>query len=138
MRLRREKPPEWQRYSKKEIENLIIKLRKEGKSLAEIGMILRDNYGIPDIRASIGKKLQKFLEEKGLAPEIPEDIFNLMKKAVNLKKHLEKHKKDVHNRRALQLVESKIRRLAKYYIRKGKLPKDWKYSIEQAELLVGR
>ncbi len=137
MRIIREKPPEWQRYSKKEVENLILKLRKEGKSNAEIGLILRDSYGIPDIRAVLGKKLSNFLEEKGEKEEIPEDLKNLLKKAVKIKKHLELNKKDIHNKRNLQLVESKIRRLAKYYIKKGKLPKNWKYTIEQAELLVG-
>ncbi|MBI5347653.1 MAG: 30S ribosomal protein S15, partial [Candidatus Aenigmarchaeota archaeon] len=49
---------------------------------------------------------------------------------------LEKNKKDTKNKHAVELMESKIRRLGKYYVKKGRLPKDWKYNIEQAKLLV--
>jgi small subunit ribosomal protein S15 len=40
------------------------------------------------------------------------------------------------SKRGMQLIESKIRRLAKYYKREGKLPEDWAYNLEQAKLLV--
>ena len=126
----------WVEYSPEEVEQLVIKLAKEGYSSAKIGLILRDQYGIPSVRDVTGKKITKILAEHGLAPKIPEDLFNLMKRAVNLRKHLEVHKKDKHSRRGLELIESKIRRLAKYYIRKGKLPKDWKYDPEKAKIWV--
>ncbi|KAB3548078.1 MAG: 30S ribosomal protein S15, partial [ANME-2 cluster archaeon] len=45
---------------------------------------------------------------------------------------------DVHNKRALQLTESKIRRLVKYYRRTGTLPKDWVYRADTAEMLITR
>jgi len=125
---------DWIPYDKDEIEKLIVKLAKEGYSNAEIGTILRDQYGIPDVRVfnmKIGKVVDKYIKR-----EIPEDMFNLMKKAVAIHKHLEKHKKDKRSVHSLQLVESKIRRLGKYYVRKGKLPKGWKYNIEEAKLLV--
>ena len=121
----------------KKVEELVVKLGKEGLSTSMIGMVLRDSYGIPDVKGATGKKILKILEEHKLAPEYPEDLMNLMKKAVNLKKHLDKNKHDIHNKRALQLIESKINRLIKYYKRIGKLPQTWKYSYEQAKLLVG-
>ncbi|HDI06481.1 MAG TPA: 30S ribosomal protein S15 [Candidatus Aenigmarchaeota archaeon] len=132
----RNKIPEWQPLKEKEVIEKIIELKKEGKTKAEIGLILRDSYGIPSIRLATNKKLQKILLENGFKEEYPEDLINLIKKAVNLRKHLEKNKKDIHNKRSLQLTESKIRRLGKYYIKKKKLPENWKYKPNEAELLV--
>lgn len=126
----------WVEYSPEEVEQLVVKLGKEGYSSAMIGLILRDQYGIPSVKDVTGKKITKILAENGLAPKIPEDLFNLLKRAVNLRKHLEIHRKDKHSRRGLELIESKIRRLAKYYIRKGKLPKEWKYDPEKAKIWV--
>jgi small subunit ribosomal protein S15 len=99
-------------------------------------LILRDIYGVPDVKAVTGKKLSKILAENKLASEIPEDLQNLIKKAVNLRKHLEKNKRDKHNTRGLQLIESKIRRLSKHYKASGKLPGDWRYEPEKAKLLI--
>ncbi len=121
----------------KKVEDLVIKLRKQGLSTSMIGMVLRDTYGIPSVKLATGKKILKILEEHNLSPEYPEDLLNVMKRAVNLRKHLEKHKHDVHNKRALQLIESKIHRLVKYYKRIGKIPESWKYSYEKAKLIVG-
>lgn len=135
-RVVRNKPPLWQPLNKKEIENKILELRREGRTKSEIGTILRDSYGVPSILLATGKKLQKILEENKLKEEYPEDLMNLIKKAVKLKKHLAINSKDKPNQRALQLTESKIRRLVKYYVRKGRLPKDWKYKPEEAELLI--
>ncbi|MEM4347304.1 MAG: 30S ribosomal protein S15 [Candidatus Altiarchaeota archaeon] len=123
-------------YTKEEIEELILKLRKEGNSPSKIGLILRDTYGIPSVKDITGKKISFFLEKNSLSPELPENLENLIKKAVNLRKHLEKNKKDIHNRRSLQLIESKIHRLVKYYKREGKLPGDWVYEPEKVKLKV--
>ncbi len=127
-RLYRDKPPAWVPLTPEEIEKKIIELTEKGYSTAMIGIILRDQYGVPNVRQILGKKITKVLEEHGLAPSIPEDLNNLIVKAVRLRKHLAIHRKDYHNKRALQLVESKIRRLVKYYKRVGKLPKDWNYA----------
>ncbi len=118
--------PEWS-LKPEEIEQLIVKLAEEGKPPAMIGLILRDSYGVPDIRAALGKKLTKVLEEHGLAPKIPEDLSNLLDKRESLMKHLAEHPKDLHNKRRLELIEAKIRRLVKYYKREGKLPEGWTF-----------
>ena len=76
------------------------------------------------------------MKKHNLQPKLPEDLMNLMKRAVKLHEHLQKHKKDKHSRRGLELLESRIRRLSKYYIDKGLLPKDWKYSYDTAKLIV--
>jgi len=62
--------------------------------------------------------------------------MNLIRRAVRIRKHLETHRKDMHNKVALILVESKIRRLAKYYKSVGELPPNWKYSPDKAAVLV--
>ncbi len=128
--------PKWLKYKKEEVENLVVKLAKEKIPSAQIGIILRDQYGIPDVKAITGKSISKIMKENKVYPEIPEDLLFLMKKAVRLREHLEKHKKDKTSKRGLEILESKIRKLAKYYVRKGILPKDWSYSPEQAKLIV--
>lgn len=129
-------PQKWIRYKKAEIEKIIIKLAKEGHSSAEIGMILRDQYGIPSSRLITGEKIAKIMKDNKLYPEIPEDLFNLLKKAVNLREHMTKNKKDSTSKRGLELLESKIRRLGKYYVKNKILPETWKYDYEKAKLLV--
>jgi len=126
----------WIKYSPAEMEKIVEKLANEGKTPSQIGMILRDSYGIPDVREVNNKKLNKTLKEKGLKPELPEDLNFLIKKEIRLFDHLEKNKKDMAVKRGLQLTESKIMRLAKYYKRKGVLPSNWKYDREKAKLLI--
>jgi|SRR3989344_2138080 len=129
--------PKWIRYDAKEIEQLVIKLAKEEKTSSQIGMVLRDSYGIPDVKKITNKTVTKILEENKQAPELPEDFIALVKKQMNLLKHLEKNKKDMTARRGLYLTESKLKRLTKYYKNIGKFPADWKYDIEKTKLLTG-
>jgi len=63
-------------------------------------------------------------------------MANLMRKAVNLNVHMKANRMDMSNMRGLQLVESRIRRLEKYYKKRGVLPEDWKYSLKTAELML--
>lgn len=125
---------EWLAYDKEEAEKLIAKMAREGKSSSAIGIILRDQYGIPDVRV-FGLRIAKVME-KTAKRSVPEDIYNLMRQAVDLHRHLSRHKGDAKATHGVELVESKIRRLGKYYARTGRLPEGWKYTIEQARLLV--
>jgi len=126
----------WVGYNQKEIEEIVLKLQRQGLQSAKIGLILRDQYGIPSTRVSANKKATKIMKENKVYPELPEDMFNLLKKAVNLRMHLQKNKKDYTSYRGLELTESKIRRLAKYYKREKTLPAGWVYDPERAVLLV--
>jgi small subunit ribosomal protein S15 len=76
------------------------------------------------------------LKESENYSELPEDLFNLLKRAVKIKKHLEENKKDIHSDRGFKLIESKIKRLVKYYKNKKVLDKKWTYNIETAKILV--
>jgi small subunit ribosomal protein S15 len=126
----------WLRYSDNEVEQLIIKLSKQGNTQSKIGIILRDTYGVPDVRNILNKKIGKILEENKLKPKLPEDLMALIKKELNIMKHLETNKKDMSAKRGLQLTESKINRLVRYYKRNSILDKNWIYDREKAKLLV--
>jgi len=130
------KNPDWVELSPKEIEQKVVSLSKSGHSMPMIGTILRDAYGIPDVKLATGKSIKRILAENGVTWKIPEDMVFLMKKAINLDKHLKENPKDKSNRRGLQLVEVKIRRLSKYYKKTGELPEKWKYSLDRAELEI--
>ena len=134
----RKETPSWANTDVAAIEKIILDLRKEGVSTSKIGMILRDRHGVPDVKLVTGKRIGQILKEKGMEPEIPEDLRNLIKKALGLRKHLGENKSDLHNKRQLQLTESKVRRLVKYYVSSGRLPGDWSYKPETAEILLSR
>lgn len=124
------RPPNWVEFQPDEVKALIINLAREGKPQSEIGNILRDEHGIPLVKSVVGYGIRKVLEEAGLAPEIPEDIYNLMVRAARLRRHLDRNPKDFSNKRSLQLTESMIYRITRYYKQKGLLPVDWNYRQE--------
>ncbi|GAB6055486.1 30S ribosomal protein S15 [Methanobacterium alkalithermotolerans] len=128
--------PEWVEYSNEEIEELILKYNKEGNSTSKIGIILRDQYGIPNVKMVTGKKITQILADHGQKEEYPEDIMNLIRKAVNIRDHLKENHKDLHTKRGLQIIESQIRRLGRYYVNEGVLPEGWRYDPQKAALLV--
>jgi small subunit ribosomal protein S15 len=124
------RPPSWVVYQPDEVKALIINLAKEGKSPSEIGNILRDEHGIPLVKPIVGYGVLQVLQEAGLAPRVPEDLYNLMVRAAQQRRHLERNPKDFGNKRGLQLTESKIYKLTRYYKRRGLLPADWRYRSE--------
>jgi small subunit ribosomal protein S15 len=134
----RKQVPSWSLADPAAITKIILDLRKEGASSAKIGLVLRDRHGVPDVKLATGKRIGTILRENKVATEIPEDLRDLMIKALGLRKHLSENKRDLHNKRQLQLVESKIRRLAKYYTSSRKLPAGWVYKPENAEILLSR
>lgn len=134
----RKQAPTWSTTDIAAITKIILELRKDGSSSAMIGLVLRDRYGVPDVKLATGKRIGDILKENKVATSIPEDLRDLMTKALGLRKHLSENKKDLHNKRQLQLVESKVRRLVKYYTGSKKLPAGWVYKPENAEILLSR
>ncbi len=130
------KAPEWCDTSKEELEKIIMRLHDSGLPSSKIGLTLRDQYGVPNVKLILGKNLSRYLKGQGALPEVPEDLTNLMRRALHIRKHLKANDKDIHNKRSLQLIESKIRRLVRYYHDSGKLALSWKYTPEGAEMLV--
>ena len=128
--------PNWVQYSSKEVESLVLKLAKEDKTPATIGLVLRDSYGIPSVKLITGKRIAAILKENDVAGEVPADLFDLLRKAVKVRSHLIENKKDVHNKRALSQTEMKIKRLMLYYRKTGAIDQKWKYTPEVARILV--
>ncbi len=128
--------PEWVDYSKDEVQQEIVKMGKSGTGSADIGRILRDEYGVPSVKSLTGKSMTEIMKSGGVKMDYPEDLLNLIKRAVGLRKHLGKNTRDTHNKVKLGHVESKIRRLARYYRKKSLLPKGWAYDPATASLLV--
>lgn len=89
----RKETPEWSNTDTAEIEKIIIDLRKDGLSASQIGLVLRDRYAVPDVKLATGKRITEILREKGLESEIPEDLRDLMRKALRMRKHLAENKK---------------------------------------------
>ncbi|NLN71479.1 MAG: 30S ribosomal protein S15 [Thermoplasmatales archaeon] len=128
--------PSWVPMSASEVEEVITKMAKNGQPSAMIGLVLRDQYGVPNVKLATGKTVTEIMKEQGAASALPEDISNLMRRAITLNVHLKKNPGDVSNRRGLNLIEAKIRRLELYYKDNGVLPRDWKYSLSTAELML--
>lgn len=126
----------WVRYKAKEIELLIGKIAKEGKSASQIGVVLRDTYGVPSVKQVTEKSISAIMKEKSTSSDVPEDLMALIKRNIFLKKHLETNKHDMTAKRGLELTESKIRRLVKYYKNSKKLAADWKYDPTKIKLLI--
>jgi len=112
------------------IKNRIIELAKKGVPPSKIGIILRDEEGVPLVKHVFGKKLVQLLKEWGYAPQIPEDLQNLINRANNTIEHLKEHPKDYRAKRGLEEIVSKINRLTRYYKREGILPPDWEHGIK--------
>ena len=131
------KIPSWVPYKGKEVEKLVLKYAKEEKSTSQIGIILRDQYGINSIKAVAGKSVLAILKENNLSKDLPEDLLNLIRKMIDLKAHLEKNRQDQTAKRGLLLTSSKVRRLTKYYQKSKRLPKDWKLDMNKLKMYVG-
>jgi small subunit ribosomal protein S15 len=128
--------PTWLSQSPKETELLVVKYAKEGRSPSQIGTLLRDEYGIPNVMQVSGKSITQILAEKELSADIPEDVMALITKVVKIKKHQDENKKDMTSVRGLRLAESKINRLVTYYKKIGRLPQDWSYDPDRIKLYV--
>ncbi|HYA70290.1 MAG TPA: 30S ribosomal protein S15 [Thermoplasmata archaeon] len=128
--------PAWVTVSKEELVSQAVQLSKTGISSSQVGMTLRDSFGVPSARSVTGKRLGTLLKEAGVSPEIPDDLQALLKRVVHLQRHLETHPKDLSNRRGLTLMESRIRRLARYYRQRKRIPESWRYTAAAAALQV--
>jgi len=125
--------PSWVNQ-KSELSSIIVQLSKDGVTPSEIGIKMRDQYGVPLIRQILGKGINQILEENNSTLEMPEDLNQLVQKALALQRHLKVHNTDKRNIRSLELIEAKIHRLSKYYKKKGKIAQNWKYAAVIARL----
>ena len=131
-----DEPPEWSDVDADAVEERVIELAEAGHSQSEIGLKLRDEgvdgTPVPDVSLATGKKVGEILAEHDADPELPEDLYHLLEKAARLNEHVAENGQDHQNKRALQNVESKVRRLVNYY-RGDELPVDFTYTYENAK-----
>ena len=132
----RKAPPSWVQITAKDLTEQIVKMAKRGQSPSQIGVILRDQYGIPQVKGVTGSKILRILKVAGEAPSLPEDLYHLIKKAVNVRGHLEKFRADRDGKFRLILIESRIHRLARYYRKAKALPPTWRYQSKKAATLI--
>ncbi|GKT55275.1 40S ribosomal protein S13 [Colletotrichum tofieldiae] len=154
-------PPSWLKTTPEQVVDQICKLAKKGATPSQIGVILRDSHGVAQVRVVTGNRILRILKSNGLAPDIPEDLYMLIKKvrsaavwtqsldpmrggwnidqakqAVAVRKHLERNRKDKDSKFRLILIESRIHRLARYYKTVGVLPPTWRYESATASTIV--
>lgn len=134
-----DEPPEWSDVDSGDIEDRVVELAEQGYDPSQIGMKLRDEgvtgTPVPDVKLATGKKISEILEENDARADIPEDLRNLMERAVRLREHIRENPQDYQNKRSLQNTESKVRRLVDYY-RGDELEPDFTYSYEVAADLL--
>lgn len=128
--------PSWLKVTADQVEKNVCKFAKKGLNPSQIGVMLRDSHGVAQVKSVTGNKILRILKKNGLAPEIPEDLYMLIKKAVTVRKHLERNKKDKDSKFRLILIESRIHRLARYYRLSRRLDANWKYESATASALV--
>ncbi len=134
-----DEPPEWSDVDEDAIEERVVELAEAGHSPSQIGLKLRDEgvqgTPIPDVSLATGRKVTEILADNDADSEIPEDLRNLMERAIRLREHMDENPGDHQNKRALQNTESKIRRLVDYY-RGDELDEEFTYSYDVAVELL--
>ncbi|EFY85832.1 40S ribosomal protein S13 [Metarhizium acridum CQMa 102] len=117
----------------------IVTVERYGTLGAFYSDVVKEIYICQEKHISIFASVRSRLTERtltGLAPELPEDLYMLIKKAVSVRKHLERNRKDKDSKFRLILIESRIHRLARYYKTVGVLPPTWKYESATASTIV--
>ena len=128
--------PSWLKITAQEVQDMVAKFAKKGMMPSQIGVLLRDQHGLAQVRSVTGNKVLRMLKAQGLAPELPEDLYHMIKKAVAMRKHLEANRKDKDAKFHLILVESRIHRLSRYYRKTKKVAPNFKYESATASALV--
>jgi len=103
--------PTWVKMKEPELKKVIAELAKKYPS-SQIGMMLRDQYGIPTVRI-YGKKLNDYLKELGI--DAKEDLVNADKKVDNLKEHLKNNITDRNSKHRLQKAQARLNIIKRYY-----------------------
>eukprot|EP00744_Colponema_vietnamica_P000281 GILI01000504.1.p1 GENE.GILI01000504.1~~GILI01000504.1.p1 ORF type:complete len:153 (+),score=63.83 GILI01000504.1:37-495(+) len=132
----RRTPPAWLKTSTQDVVKTILALAKKGLAPSAIGMELRDSMGVASVKNLTGRKILRILKAKKAAPELPEDLTCLIKRAVSMRKHLDKNRRDIDTKFRLILVESRIHRLARYYKSTKQVAANFKYESATASTLV--
>ena len=103
--------PTWVKMKEPELKKVILEL-SEKYAPSQIGIVLRDQYGIPTTKV-FGKKLKAYMVELGI--DRNEDLENAEKKVVGLKEHLKENITDRSAKHKLQHAQSRLNIIKKYF-----------------------
>ena len=103
--------PLWVKIKEPELKKIIGELAEKNPP-SQIGLILRDRYGIPTTRI-FGKKLKVYLKELGI--DRNEDLENAEKKVERIKEHLKNNITDRKAKHKLQKAQSRMVITRKYF-----------------------
>jgi len=107
--------PVWLKYTQKEVEAIILKLAEKGITAEKIGLILRDQYGIPKVKL-YNLKIKKVLKDKFQEPT----TLNLKSKLAKIIEHYKKNKQDKKAERSLIITKAKLKKREDYAKKKQK------------------
>lgn len=110
------KKPVWLKTTEEELKKLIVQLAEKNPP-AQLGIILRDKYGIPTTKV-YGKKLGRYLKELGISTN--PDKENAEKKLEKLKEHFKNNITDKKAKHKLQKAQGKVRTFGKYAEKRNK------------------
>ena len=103
------KKPTWLKNTKEEVVAIVKKLAEKDITSEKIGLILRDQYGIPRVRL-YGIKMKEAMEDKFQEPT----TLNLDKKLKKIIDHFKKNKQDKKSERALVITKAKLKKRTDY------------------------
>jgi len=107
--------PLWLKFTKQEVEAIILKLANKGLTSEKIGLVLRDQYGIPKV-SLYNIKIKEVLDKKDLFQEPTSQ--NLDKKLKKIIVHYKKHKQDKNAERSLIITKAKLKKRNDYHKKK--------------------
>lgn len=108
--------PLWLKMSEEDLKKVIVELADKHQP-AQIGIILRDQYGVPSTKV-YGKKLNAYLKELGI--EANPDLTNAETKFEKIKEHFKNNVTDRKSKHRMQKAQSRLNILRKYSARKNK------------------
>lgn len=102
--------PVWLKMSEEELRKLVLELAEKYQP-AQIGLILRDQYGVPTTKV-FGKKLSAYLREAGKNEFF--EVKNIEKKVSKIKEHMKNNGQDKKAKHKFQKANSRLNALKKY------------------------
>lgn len=108
--------PVWLKMTEEDLKKVISQLSEKYPS-SQIGLVLRDQYGVPTTKV-YGKKLGEYLRELGIKKD--ENLENAEKKLKRIDEHFKKNITDKKAKHKLQKAQGQVNILTKYSERKKK------------------
>lgn len=108
--------PVWLKLSEEELKKIIATLAEKYQA-AQIGLILRDQYGVPTTKV-YGKKISAYLKEINKNEFF--EVKNIEVKVEKLKEHIKNNVTDKKAKHKFQKANSKLNALRKYFSKRKK------------------